>query len=142
MPFKDIGFLKFIKNKCFSVDYVFKGDDDIIIIPQNLAKEIQLIKDRPKIEAIGCMKGPDSVIRVPLNKYYVPRQIYVPDFYPPYFSGAGYVMTRTFALKMEEQIDHKPVLPLDDTYIGTLIKAANITFVHYFRIFEFFSVKI
>lgn len=32
LPFKDIAFLRFIKNRCSNVDFVFKGDDDIMLI--------------------------------------------------------------------------------------------------------------
>ena len=56
LPFKDIGFLRFIKNSCSVVDYVFKGDDDILLVPQNLASEIEMLKNRPQKEAIGCFK--------------------------------------------------------------------------------------
>lgn len=31
LPFKDIAFLRFIESSCKNVDYVFKGDDDILL---------------------------------------------------------------------------------------------------------------
>jgi len=31
LVYKDISFLRFIENKCLFVDFVFKGDDDILL---------------------------------------------------------------------------------------------------------------
>ena len=125
LPFKDVAFLKFIKNHC-RADYIFKGDDDILLIPQNLVTEIKRLKNTPGKQSFGCLKGPEPVTRHPYFKYFVPYQVYEPDIYPLYFSGAAYVTTLDFALELEKQTEKMPVLPLDDTYIGSLIQAANL----------------
>jgi len=128
LPYKDIAFLRFIRNHC-RADFIFKGDDDIVLIPQNLVTEIEHLKKTPGKQSFGCLKGPEAVMRHPYFKYFVPKQLYEPSIYPLYFSGAGYVTTLGFALKLEEQTAQMPVLPLDDTYIGSLIQAANMRFV-------------
>ncbi|CAG5081172.1 Oidioi.mRNA.OKI2018_I69.PAR.g9805.t1.cds [Oikopleura dioica] len=53
LPFKGIAFLNFIKQSCSSVEFVFKGDDDILLIPQNLKKEIDKLKDSKVFEALA-----------------------------------------------------------------------------------------
>ena len=91
LGYKDIAFFKYVKRACFSADFVFIGDDDILIVPQNLAREIQRIKSEPQTQAVGCLKPEEYVTRTPKNKYFVPRQLYFPETYPQYFSGGGYV---------------------------------------------------
>jgi hypothetical protein len=57
----------------------------------------------------------------------MPRELVRDDRYPPYFSGAGYLMTRNVAFKLATAKDQLQITPLDDTYIGTLIKHINMT---------------
>ncbi|CAG5102779.1 Oidioi.mRNA.OKI2018_I69.chr1.g462.t1.cds [Oikopleura dioica] len=59
LPYKDMAFLRFIEEKCSTADFVFKGDDDILLVPQNLINEISKIKSSSSIEAIGCKKDPN-----------------------------------------------------------------------------------
>ncbi|CAG5081165.1 Oidioi.mRNA.OKI2018_I69.PAR.g9803.t1.cds [Oikopleura dioica] len=68
LPFKDIAYLNFIKESCSSVQFVFKGDDDILLIPQNLKKEIDKLKNRDDFEALGCLKNKPTPIRVLKSK--------------------------------------------------------------------------
>lgn len=57
----------------------------------------------------------------------MPRDLVKSDRYPPYFSGAGYVMTANVAFRLAEAKKELPITPLDDTYIGELIKMINYT---------------
>ena len=127
LPFKDIGFLKFIQSSCSSVDYVFKGDDDILLLPQNLKTELdELINS--DFEAIGCLRKPNTPpIRKLSSKYFIPKQVYPGSAYPAYFSGLAYLTTGNFSMKMADAIPHVPVLPYDDVYVGSLIAASNQT---------------
>lgn len=60
LPAKDYAFLKYIEENCKNADYVFKGDDDILVVPYNLAnlvnvsfsylsKSIKLFRIWPKL---------------------------------------------------------------------------------------------
>ena len=55
LPSKDDAYFDFLESKCSNVDFVFKGDDDILINPVNLGKLIHKMKDR-QISASGCLK--------------------------------------------------------------------------------------
>ncbi|CAG5105206.1 Oidioi.mRNA.OKI2018_I69.chr1.g1922.t1.cds [Oikopleura dioica] len=126
LPYKDIGFLQFIEKSCQKADFVFKGDDDILLLPQNLKMEMNKLKRENGIfyEAIGCLKERPTPIRE-FSKYFMPKQLWEKDVYPQYFSGAGYLTTGDFALSLAKEISNAPVLPLDDVYIGSLIEAAG-----------------
>ena len=36
LPIKDIAFLDYIATSCAHADFVFKGDDDILLVPDNI----------------------------------------------------------------------------------------------------------
>ena len=57
----------------------------------------------------------------------MPRELVKEERYPPYFSGASYLMTANVALKLARAKERLPITPLDDTYIGELIKKVNMT---------------
>ena len=78
------------------MDYAYKGDDDTLIIPANLAYQIEKMK--PESTAMGSLKPKEAVDRKIDSKYYVPEEIQAENRYDDYFSGAGYVMKGSFAL--------------------------------------------
>ena len=45
LSIKDHDFFTFIELHCPHVDYVFKGDDDILLVPENAMFHINKIKD-------------------------------------------------------------------------------------------------
>ena len=45
LSIKDVDFFNYIGEKCPQVDYVVKGDDDIMIVPHNLAYIIQGLEE-------------------------------------------------------------------------------------------------
>lgn len=125
---KDHNFFDYILNDCPQVDFVFKGDDDILLVPENLAKHLELIDHtQNQSELVGCMHQNEMVNRNIKSKYYMPRELVKEERYPPYFSGASYLMTANVALKLASAKKHLPITPLDDTYIGELLKKVNMT---------------
>jgi len=125
---KDHKFFDYIVENCPQVDYVFKGDDDILLVPENLYEHVTRIGDGQNTsELVGCMHKNEMVNRNINSKYYMPRDLVKSDRYPPYFSGAGYLMTANVAFRLAEAKKDLPITPLDDTYIGELIKMINYT---------------
>ena len=106
---------------------LLKGDDDIILIPQNLIKEILRISSSESIEAIGCKHNPEIVVRNPTSKYFIPSQMYEDPKWPAYFSGAGYLMTGNFSKELAETAKQVKPVPLDDCWTGILIQQMNKT---------------
>ena len=80
------------------MDYAYKGDDDTVVIPRNLARQIRNMK--AGTSAIGNVRWHDPVSRNIELKYYMPKEIIPYDHYYDYFSGAGYVMRGKFALEV------------------------------------------
>lgn len=128
LVYKDIGYLHFLKESCPQTRLVFKGDDDILLVPRNLRKELDIIVSKEdEIEAIGCYKSRADVIRNPRSKYFLPEEIFGDHFFAPYYPGAAYVTTGEFTIKMAEALSSIKVIPMDDVFVGELIKRANLT---------------
>ena len=82
---------------------MFKGDDDIVLVPENL---LNLLSSLPaSTAAIGNYKKSETPISDMANKYYTPPEMFDETFYPAYFSGAAYVFRASFALKMVKTMD-------------------------------------
>ena len=121
LPIKDNVLLDYVAGHCAHAHYVFKGDDDIFLVPDNILTLIGQLK-KANMSSIGCKSDHDKVVKDLRSKYFVPDEIYAPTFYPPYFSGAAYVITGQLATIMAERKSEVPIMPLDDCYIGSIIK--------------------
>ena len=114
--------MDYIARQCPQADYVFKGDDDILLVPDNILTMIGQMESQ-NMSSIGCVKGPgEEPVRDLKNKYFVPEEIYNGKTYSVYFSGAAYLTTGSLANQMAEQIRTIPIIPLDDCFIGSIMK--------------------
>jgi hypothetical protein len=108
------------------VDYVFKGDDDIMVVPENLLFQIKALQKSPTYTMTGCLKTDEPTNRNLESKYFTPIEIYKNDLLPKYFSGAGYLLAREAVFKLISVRSRVLLFPLDDVYFGQLIKMAGI----------------
>ena len=42
LPAKDYAYLSYFEEDCSNADYIFKGDDDILVVPYNLANLVNV----------------------------------------------------------------------------------------------------
>ena len=68
------------------------------------------------------------MIRNPKSRYFLPEEIFEDNFFVPYYAGAIYVTTGSFAMRMAEALSITKVLPMDDVFAGELIKNANLMY--------------
>uniref|UniRef100_A0A914XJ01 Hexosyltransferase n=1 Tax=Plectus sambesii TaxID=2011161 RepID=A0A914XJ01_9BILA len=119
--------LKFVSEHCTQAEYILKTDDDVfvnIFAVVDFLNRITQQNVRPR-KSIMCFvwKGMD-VIRDPKDKWYVNKEEYVPDIFPPYCSGAAYIITRDLIRPMYEQSFKIKFIWVDDFFItGALIEA-------------------
>lgn len=69
------------------------------------------------------------------SKYFVPITLRAPNYYPPFCSGAGILMSRYTLSVSKSQV--VALSPLDDVYLGLLLDAAgrDVTAVAGLRLF-------
>lgn len=100
--------------------FVFKGDDDILLIPENL---INLLSELPPtISALGNYKRGEQINHDMSSKYFMPTELYEGYTYPGYFSGAAYIFTASFAHKVANKME---------SYWITKIKKNNILYIRH-----------
>ena len=56
----------------------------------------------------------------------MPRDLVSDEKYPPYFSGAAYLVSQNVAQVLHKNVDKVPMIPLDDTFIGYLLQYSNL----------------
>ncbi|CBY34031.1 unnamed protein product [Oikopleura dioica] len=127
---KDNMFFEFFQTRtrlsCPNAHFVVKGDDDILLVPENLLGHLDLINETTQL--IGCMHRNEEINRNIRSKYYMPSELVSSmEHYPNYFSGAAYLITNEVASELAAARFDVPMLPLDDTWIGVLVKSINRT---------------
>lgn len=122
---KDNMFFEFFQTSCQNADFVVKGDDDILLVPENLLGHLDLINETTQL--IGCMHRNEEINRNIRSKYYMPSELVPMEHYPNYFSGAAYLITNQVASELAAARFDVPMLPLDDTWIGVLVNSINRT---------------
>ena len=133
-PLKDYALMSYIGKHCQQLDYVFKGDDDIIVIPSNLSLLIHnmakwnhlngnledLHSNMAKmVHGVGCLKVDEHVNRDVKSKYFMPDDLVSIAKYPKYFSGAGYILDAKLILEMNRR---KNEIPLCRGYINKVLE--------------------
>eukprot|EP00117_Sycon_ciliatum_P025059 scpid62100/ scgid20880/ UDP-GlcNAc:betaGal beta-1,3-N-acetylglucosaminyltransferase 7 len=101
-------------------------DDDVFIDLNLLA---QAIHDGPSVHlyAGGSSTSFRSrVIRVKKHRWYVPREVYPKDTYPPYHVGVGVVLSEDVLHACLPLIPNVTVFGVDDAYLGIVMEECGI----------------
>ncbi|NWI50958.1 B3GT5 galactosyltransferase, partial [Calyptomena viridis] len=59
-------------------------------------------------------------------KWFVPREVYPNDTYPPYCAGPGYVLSGDLALKVFAVAQTVPVINMEDAFVGICLHALGL----------------
>ncbi|XP_069618299.1 beta-1,3-galactosyltransferase 2-like [Ranitomeya imitator] len=111
--------IEWVTKFCPSVSYVMKIDNDMFLNIDFLVHKV-LHPDLPVrtnyfTGAIIANTGP---FRDKAYKWYVPKEIYPNDTYPPYCSGPGYVFSVDMAKKIYDVAQEIRVIPMEDAFMG------------------------
>ncbi|CAH2297401.1 beta-1,3-galactosyltransferase 5-like [Pelobates cultripes] len=119
--------MKWASERC-QPQYILKTDDDCFVNTDHLPAFLANHNMAKTGLYVGSVfpREKRMVIRDHTSKWYVSRQHFQLEFYPPYASGIGYILsldvTRTI-LNVAETI---PPIPVEDAYIGILARRAKI----------------
>ena len=121
-----LGFLWTLEHCEF--DYLLKADDDVFVNVPNLFKLLYTDpfvlehKDRLYVGKIYPRNAPQREN----SKWIVSKEEWALDYYPPFATGMGIILSRLILEKMRPHFDWKNPFRLDDVYIGMLVNRANI----------------
>ncbi|XP_066566689.1 beta-1,3-galactosyltransferase 5 [Amia ocellicauda] len=109
--------------------FILKTDDDCFVNTDRLPWFLAEYNDLKTNLYAGSLfvQGKRHVIRDPLSKWYVSREEYWEDEYPPYASGIGYVLSADAARRILEVAERVRPVPMEDAYVGILAKEAGIS---------------
>ncbi|XP_074046216.1 UDP-GlcNAc:betaGal beta-1,3-N-acetylglucosaminyltransferase 7 [Macrotis lagotis] len=125
LTLKEVHFLKWQATFCPRVRFIFKGDDDVFVSPDNLLE--YLADRRPEEDLfVGDVLSRARPIRRKDNKYYIPGPLYSKPFYPPYAGGGGFLMAGGLARRLFHASESLELYPIDDVFLGMCLQALGV----------------
>jgi hypothetical protein len=137
--------MEWIHHNLPHVDYIVKTDDDIFLNTFAWMNAIRsLRKHNTGCVIAGFVWTNPKVLRD--GKYAVSKNIYLPEMYPSFCSGAGYILSRDSVAAILEASAYIPLLLRDDPYYtGILARAMGVTLLTFpktsIRFEDYFTVN-
>lgn len=127
LTLKQILILQWIDKKCPNVQYILNGDDDVLANTGKMVEYLQGLQEQNVSNHLftGHVIFNAYPIRSTLSKYYVPPQVH-DGKYPPYCSGAGFLLSGYTAAAIFNASHTISLLPIDDVYIGMCLEKAGL----------------
>uniref|UniRef100_A0A8D8BWI4 Hexosyltransferase n=1 Tax=Culex pipiens TaxID=7175 RepID=A0A8D8BWI4_CULPI len=131
LTYKHIMSLKWGTEHCRKAKFLIKMDDDIVYDPFYIQNYLSDLDSHQKPEQRYLLAGftftNKKVIRLKANKWFVSRDEFPADVYPPYLSGWLYITNQRTARELVLQSERTPFFWIDDTYVtGILAERAHI----------------
>ena len=115
--------LGWFANNC-PPNYLLKTDDDCFV---NMISLIPwLLKLSPTVKYIGKKNDFMPVIRDPTHRNYVPMSEYAEEYYKPYCSGGGYMISGDVLKNLTNKAKSINQIINEDAYIGLVMHALKI----------------
>ncbi|XP_078525576.1 beta-1,3-galactosyltransferase 5-like isoform X2 [Lissotriton helveticus] len=137
LSLKERCFLEWLHHNCKEAEFIFKGDDDMLVNPDALIKYVKTI-DNASCCLHGAVQHHSVVVRS--GKYGVTHSLFPLPKYPHFVSGGGFLVPGAVVTTLFHTSLKLPVFPLDDVYLGMLALAANIK-LRDSRLFFVFGLK-
>ncbi|XP_027489163.1 beta-1,3-galactosyltransferase 2-like, partial [Corapipo altera] len=116
--------LEWVSRFCPNATYVMKADTDVFL---NLGFLVRRLLLPPKRDfATGYVYRDTGPLRSPAYKWFVPREVYPNDTYPPYCGGPGYVLSGDVALRVFAAAQTVPPINMEDAFVGLCLRALGL----------------
>ncbi|KAM9312051.1 beta-1,3-galactosyltransferase 2-like [Gastrophryne carolinensis] len=119
LTLKTIMGMEWVSKFCPTASYVMKIDNDMFLNVDYLVHKF-LKPDGPVRQNFftGLIVAGTGPLRDKAYKWYVPKEVYPNDTYPPYCSGPGYLFSADMAKKIYDVSQVIRVTPMEDAYTG------------------------
>ncbi|XP_044147143.1 UDP-GlcNAc:betaGal beta-1,3-N-acetylglucosaminyltransferase 7 [Bufo gargarizans] len=124
LTLKEVHFLKWTTTYCQDVSYIFKGDDDVFVSPNNILDFLEG-NNTPDL-FVGDVLYKARPIRRKENKYYIPESMYNKNLYPPYAGGGGFIMAGSLVKRLLKASETLDLYPIDDVYLGMCLEVIKV----------------
>ncbi|XP_066468784.1 beta-1,3-galactosyltransferase 2-like [Tiliqua scincoides] len=119
--------MEWISKFCPSATYVMKADSDIFLNVDYLMSQLLQPHLPPKKNYMtGYVKLNVVSEHDKGNKWYVPKEVYPNDTYPPYCAGPGYVLSGDLVKKILQVAQTMKVIHIEDAFMGLCLQELGI----------------
>lgn len=115
--------LEWVSRFCPNASYVMKADHDVFLNLEYLAGLLRPPKSDFLTGYVYRWTGP---LRNRAYKWFVPREVYPNDTYPPYCGGPAYVLSGDLALRVFGVAQTLPVINMEDAFVGICLHALGV----------------
>ncbi|KAJ8014863.1 hypothetical protein DPEC_G00020190 [Dallia pectoralis] len=146
LTLKDVLLWKWLSVHCPHTQFVFKGDDDVLVrtaalityLQQQMVQSGGQRSEGMKAFVVGDVIGAALPNRVKSTKYFIPESFYR-GLYPPYGGGGGVVYSGQLALRLNRISQRVHLYPIDDVYVGMCLYRLGVHPIHHpaFLTFDF-----
>ncbi|XP_032435093.1 beta-1,3-galactosyltransferase 2-like [Xiphophorus hellerii] len=135
LTIKTVMMMKWLADHCPNASYAMKVDSDIFV---NVFYLIQRLRSSPRVGFITGSVIRDGIPRRdPSSKWYLSKELYLEDSFPPYVSGAGYVFSTDLAARISWASRFVRVIPLEDVYVGLCLRVLGVRPVYAYSLPRF-----
>ncbi|XP_043940720.1 beta-1,3-galactosyltransferase 2-like [Protopterus annectens] len=118
--------LQWMVTFCPKASYAIKIDGDMFLNTEYLVKFLDPGRPMRENYFTGYVVAGTRPIRSKLYKYYVPFELYEPDYYPPYCGGPGYAFSGDMAKKIYDIAHIIKPFNMEDAFIGVCLERLGI----------------
>ncbi|XP_072176391.1 beta-1,3-galactosyltransferase 1-like [Diadema setosum] len=121
---KTIMGLKWVTNHCRQAKFAIKADDDVIL---NMPRIINMLSKAPLHNyTAGHAYVNAAVIRNKHDKFYTSKEFYPNSTYPPYLTGAAYIMSTDLVEATYRTAVTTTLFPWEDVFVGMCLQKMGI----------------
>uniref|UniRef100_U3JR03 Hexosyltransferase n=2 Tax=Ficedula albicollis TaxID=59894 RepID=U3JR03_FICAL len=117
--------IEWIHRFCSQSSFAMKTDTDVFVNVFYLT-ELLLRKNKTAGFFTGFLKLHEYPIRTRRSKWYVSREEYPGETYPPFCSGTGYVLSTDVASQIYNISESVPFIKLEDVFVGLCLDKLKI----------------
>ncbi|XP_066299829.1 beta-1,3-galactosyltransferase 1-like [Branchiostoma lanceolatum] len=126
LTLKTVMCLRWVSNYCAHSKYFMKTDDDMYVSFANLAKVLQALPaEKARRMAMGYVIT-GAPIRNPKSKWYMPKETYPGNKYPPFCSGTGYIVSTDICGELYRTSLDMQYLYLEDVFVATCFEKIGV----------------
>ncbi|XP_017290719.1 beta-1,3-galactosyltransferase 1 [Kryptolebias marmoratus] len=124
LTLKTLMMMKWLGAHCSNASFAMKVDADIFV---NVFHLRDRLRTSPRLGFItGSVIRDGRPRRDPWSKWYLSKELYPEDSFPPYVSGAGYVFSLDLAGRIFWASRYVQVIPLEDVYVGLCLRVLGV----------------
>lgn len=124
LTIKTMVIMEWLATYCQNATYAMKIDSDMFL---NVNVLVNMLLQAPRENYMtGLVAKGAAVLRNSNSKWYLPKDVFPEDVYPPYALGLGYVLSLDLPSKLIEGAKHVKAVYIEDVFLGLCMRYLGI----------------